>query len=96
MESPERRALNWMDLLWLVFLAGLAIQPPRAEVHKQLIILAIGVLQLVEGRIVSWQPSRGRAYAVLLKLALATLLLSHTGEIEHRQQLLSPFSISRL
>ena len=80
MESPERRALNWMDLLWLVFLAALAIQPPRAEVHKQLIILAIGILQLVEGRMVSWLPGRGRAYVVLLKLALATLLLSHTGD----------------
>ncbi len=79
MSAPERRTLNWMDLLWLVFLAGLAVLPPVGEVHKQLILLAIGVLQLVEGRIVSWSPGRGRSYVVLLKLALATLLLSHTG-----------------
>ena len=81
MTSPRRRWLNWMDLLWLVFLAGLAVLPPVAELHKQLILLAIGVLQLVESRIIAWQPRRGRSYVVLLKLALATLLLSHTGEL---------------
>jgi signal transduction histidine kinase len=80
MDSSERRAFSWMDLLWLVFLAALAIQPPREEVHKQLIILAIGVLQLVEGRMISWLPGRGRSYVVLLKLGLATLLLNHTGD----------------
>lgn len=81
MTSPERRTLNWMDLLWLAFLAGLAVLPPVDEIHKQFILLAIGVLQLVEGRIVAWQPGRGRSYVVLLKIALATLLLSHTGDL---------------
>jgi len=81
MSSPERRTRNWMDLLWLAFLAGLAVLPPVAEIHKQLILLAIGVLQLVEGRIVAWRPGRGRSYVVLLKIALATLLLSHTGDL---------------
>jgi two-component system, NtrC family, sensor histidine kinase HydH len=81
MTSPERRPLNWMDLLSLVFLAGLAVLPPIAEPHKLLILLAIGILQLVEGRIIAWQPGRGRSYVVLLKLALATLLLSHTGDL---------------
>ena len=81
MISPERRTLNWMDLLWLFFLAGLAVLPPVSEIHKQLILLAIGILQFVEGRIVVWRPGRGRSYVVLLKLALATLLLSHTGEL---------------
>jgi len=81
MTSPERRTLNWMDLLWLAFLAGLAVLPPWDEVHKQFILLAIGVLQLVEGRIVAWRPGRGRSYVVLLKIYLATLLLSHTGEL---------------
>jgi hypothetical protein len=58
MESPERRTLNWMDLLWLVFLAALAIQPPRDEVHKQLIILAIGG-NSSRGRIVSRNRAAG-------------------------------------
>lgn len=80
--NPLKRArLNWMDLLWLAFLAGLAMLPPRTEWHKQLILLSIGILQLVEGRIVAWQPGRGRAYVVLLKLALSTLLLSHTSDL---------------
>ena len=48
MKSYQREKLNWMDLLWLLFLGGLAVLPPIAEVHKQLILLAIGVLQLFE------------------------------------------------
>jgi signal transduction histidine kinase len=70
-----------MDLLWLVFLAGLAALPPVDEIHKQLTLLAIGVLQLTERRIVAWNPSRGPSYVVLLKILLATLLLSHTGDL---------------
>jgi len=70
-----------MDLLWLLFLGGLAVLPPVREVHKQLILLAIGILQLLEGRLINWEPGRGRSYLVLLKILLATLLLSHTGDV---------------
>jgi two-component system, NtrC family, sensor histidine kinase HydH len=70
-----------MDLLWLLFLLGLALLPPVREVHKQIILLAIGFLQLLEGRIVERLPRRGRSYAVLLKILLAMLLVSHTGEV---------------
>jgi signal transduction histidine kinase len=69
-----------MDILWLLFLLGLALLPPIGEIHKQLILLAIGVLQLFEGRLVNQVP-RGRYYAVLLKILLAMLLIGHTGEV---------------
>jgi two-component system sensor histidine kinase HydH len=81
----KRHNLNWMDLLWLVFLAGLAALPAPDQVHKQLILLAFGVVQLGEGWLVTRMSRRGPAYIVLLKIALATLLLDHTGE---------PFSIN--
>jgi two-component system, NtrC family, sensor histidine kinase HydH len=77
----ERKKFNWMDLLSLAFLAALAILPPIGEIHKQLILPAIGVLQINEGRLIAWLPKRGRTYVVLLKLLLATLLLSHTNEL---------------
>ena len=73
--------LNWIDLVWLVFLGGLALLPPIDEIHKQLILLAIFVAQLLEGWVVARLPKRGPAYSVLLKILLATLLLDHTGEI---------------
>jgi signal transduction histidine kinase len=73
--------LNWIDLIWLVFLGGLALLPPVDEIHKQLILLAIFVVQLFEGWMVARLPKRGPAYSVLLKILLATLLLDHTGEI---------------
>ena len=67
--------------LWLLFLAGLAVLPPVAEIHKQLTLLAIGIVQLSEGWLLARAPRRGAAYIVLLKIALATLLIDHTGEI---------------
>ncbi len=70
-----------MDLLWLVFLLGLAALPPVRERHKQLALLAIGVVQLAEGRIIGVWPRTGRSAVVLVKILLATLLINHTGEL---------------
>ena len=81
MTLREREKFSWMDLLWLVFLAALAVLPPIEEIHKQLILAAIGGLQLAEGRMIAYFPRRGLAYVVLLKILLATLLLDHTGGI---------------
>jgi signal transduction histidine kinase len=79
--EAKRPAIDWMDLLWLVFLGGLAILPPVREYHKQLILLAFAVVQLAEGWLISRMPQRGAAYIVLIKIALATLLIDHTGEL---------------
>src|SRR5579864_5633056 len=81
MTEAKRPAINWMDVLWLVFLAGLALLPPVREWHKQVILLAFGALQVSEGWFLSRVPQRGAVYVVLLKIALATLLIDHTGEI---------------
>jgi two-component system sensor histidine kinase HydH len=85
MPDRERSAirdlrLSWIDLIWLVFLGGLALLPPVNEIHKQLILLAIVVFQLFEGWLIGRLPKRGPAYSVLIKILLATLLLDHTGE----------------
>ncbi len=83
--DPEARRLNRLDAvwltIWLIFLAGLAVLPPQFEWHKQLILLAIGLVQLLETRLISYSPRRGVFYVVLLKIVLATLLIDHTGEI---------------
>lgn len=79
MGEESRKGVDWLDLAWLLFLAGLAILPPVREIHKQLTLLAIGVVQIVESRLIARFPASGRTYAVLLKLLLATLLLAHTG-----------------
>lgn len=81
MSEQKRPAMNWMDFLWFLLLAFLAVLPPVAEVHKQLTLLAIGVVQFSEGWLLARTPRRGPAYIVLLKIALATLLIDHTGEI---------------
>ncbi|MGH9481133.1 MAG: sensor histidine kinase, partial [Terriglobales bacterium] len=72
---------TWMDLLWLIFLAGLAVLPPIHEIHKQLILLGLAVFQLFERRLLAAAPRRGPSLAVVVKLALATLLIGHTGEV---------------
>jgi len=81
MTEAKRPTLSWMDLLWLAFIAGLAILPPVREIHKQLILLAFAVLQFGEGWLIARVPQRGPSYVVLLKIALATLLVDHTGEL---------------
>jgi two-component system sensor histidine kinase HydH len=79
--EQNRPAINWMDVLWLLFLAGLAVLPPVREIHKQLTLLAIGIVQLTEGRLVRRWPRRGPICVVLCKIALSTILIDHTGEI---------------
>src|SRR5260221_6436464 len=72
--------LSWIDLIWLVFLGGLAFLPPINEIHKQLILLAFAAFQLFEGWMIGQLPKRGPTYSVIIKILLATLLLDHTGE----------------
>jgi two-component system, NtrC family, sensor histidine kinase HydH len=81
MLDRKRSSFDWIDIVWLLFIAGLAFLPPIDEIHKQLILVAIGVFQFFESRLIAWQPHRGRYYSVLIKIALATLLLDHTGEL---------------
>lgn len=79
-ERPAAR-FGWIDVLWLVFLTGLALLSPIDEIHKQLTLIAIGGFQLLEGPLIAWRPGRGRFYSVLIKILLSTLLLGHTGSI---------------
>ncbi len=71
-----------MDVLWLIFLGCLAALKPEHEIHKQLVLLAIGLFQILEHRFLNLVPSRGQAYSVIIKIGLATLLVAHTGNIE--------------
>jgi signal transduction histidine kinase len=80
MADQERHTFAWTDLLWLAFLGGLAFMDPIYEIHKQGILLAIGVFQIFERRLLARVPSRGRYYSVLIKILLATLLMEHTGD----------------
>ena len=70
--------LNWIDLIWLVFLGGLALLPPVNEYHKQLILLFIVVYQLFEGWIIGQLPQRGPAYSVIIKI-LAAMAAIHSA-----------------
>jgi nitrogen-specific signal transduction histidine kinase len=81
MLDRERSAISWIDVLWLVFLGGLALLPPVFEIHKQLALFAIMIFQIMEGWVINRLPRRGPAYSVAIKILLATLLLDHTGEM---------------
>ncbi|HZS26284.1 MAG TPA: ATP-binding protein [Candidatus Angelobacter sp.] len=76
----ERATPRWLDVLWLLFLVGLALIPPIGELHKQLILLIIGIFQLLENRFVLLTGKAGPALAVVIKIVLATVLINHTGE----------------
>lgn len=79
MDDGKQARFDWLDIFWLAFLAGLAILPPVIEIHKQLVLIAIGIVQLAEAHLLARWPNFGRSLAVLLKIFLATLLLAHTG-----------------
>ena len=81
MLDRKRSAIDWIDIVWLLFIVALAFLPPINEIHKQLILVAFGVFQFLESRLVARLPKRGPIYSVLIKIVLATLLLDHTGEI---------------
>ena len=79
---PERRQWNadWIDVVWLLFLAALALLPPINEIHKQ-VILCVRRIPILRERL-GYATSQARPiYSVLIKIALATLLLDHTGEV---------------
>jgi two-component system, NtrC family, sensor histidine kinase HydH len=80
MPDRERSPIRWIDVLSLIFLGGLALLPPVLEIHKQLVLVAIVVFQLLEGRLIASLPRRGHAYSILIKILLSTLLLEHTGQ----------------
>src|SRR6202167_5913705 len=81
MLDRKRSAVDWIDAVWLLFIAGLAFLPPINEVHKQLILIAFALFQLFEGKLVARLPHEGPTISVGIKIVLATLLLDHTGEM---------------
>src|SRR5215469_4420986 len=81
MLDRRRSRIDWIDIVSLLFIVGLALLPPIYEIHKQVILFAFAVLQFFESRFISLLGSRGQMYSVALKIALASLLLDHTGEV---------------
>jgi two-component system, NtrC family, sensor histidine kinase HydH len=80
--AEQRATTPWLDLLWLVFLVGLALLPPIAEVHKQVVLAIVGIFQLLEKPFIRGSGERwGPPLAVLLKLTLATVLINHTRDV---------------
>ncbi len=78
MEEKNHFGIGWMDILWLLFLAGLAVLRPRSQINKQLVLVGIGVFQLLESRLLAFAPGWGRHASVAVKLLLATLLMLST------------------
>ena len=74
MADQERHTFAWTDLLWLVFLGALALMDPIDEIHKQEILLGIGVFQVFERRFLTWNPSGSRFYDALFKALTAAHL----------------------
>src|SRR5437868_15371292 len=79
--TEKRPNINWMDILWLLFLVALALIPPVKEWHKQALLLAFGVTQLAVGWVVVRLTRRGPTYIVLIKIGLATLFINLKGEL---------------
>jgi signal transduction histidine kinase len=93
MAEAERRTLAWIDFVWLAFLVGLALLHPLFEIHKQITLLALGIFQILEYRFIALVPQRGRAYSVLLKIVLASVVVNCTGGINSSYYLIYYFPV---
>lgn len=80
MPSRQPSTLTWNIVSFLLIIV-LAFLPPIREIHKQLILLAIALIQLFEGRLLEWSPRFGASASVALKIALSAILLFHTGQV---------------
>jgi len=80
---PQERRIKfaWMDVLLLVFLASLAVLYPVSEIHAQIILLSIGFFQVFERSFIGVAGPRGEIYSIIIKIGLASLLISHSGGI---------------
>lgn len=83
--APDSRLFSRDEAIWMTvsiaLLAGLSALPPQLETHKQFILLAMALVQLLETRIIGRFPIPGKFYVPLLETLLATLLIAHTGEV---------------
>lgn len=78
--GKNHTAITWVDIVWLIVVGILAALPPIDEWHKQVILACIGAFQILEGRLLrSLSAAQRNAISVLVKTALATLLVWHTG-----------------
>src|SRR5260370_6995366 len=77
----ERATPRWLDVLWLIFLAGLALLPPLREPHKHILLLVMGGFQLVEGKVVRVTGKLGPYLGVAVKIGLAKGLIRPSGDV---------------
>lgn len=82
MADQDRSYVPWIDIVWLTVVVILAVLPPLDEWHKQVVLASIAFFQIFENRILaSLSTDRRNAVSVLVKIALSSLLVWHTGEI---------------
>ena len=95
MSESKRPNINWMDVLWLLFLAGLALLPPVKEIHKQGMLLAFGIFQLGERWIVARIPKRGASLRGTDQDRPGHDAGRPYGRDQHQQQLLADLFFAR-
>jgi two-component system sensor histidine kinase HydH len=79
-KQQGRIHITLIDIVWLIVVAILAVLPPVYEIHKQIILLTIALFQILEDRVLQGLSTGWRnAVSVLVKTALATLLVWHTA-----------------
>lgn len=76
------RILRPQDFVWIVLFAGLAIYGPDRDTITVAILLAMGLLQVVEPKIAFFSSYRGLAVSFALKFALSYVLVGWTDGIE--------------
>lgn len=75
------KLIRGQDLAWLALFAALAIFGPERTPHATVLLLAISIFQIAEPKIPAFQTDKGVVASLLIKLALAWVLVGYTDGI---------------
>jgi two-component system, NtrC family, sensor histidine kinase HydH len=75
------RVVRSQDLAWLALISLLGAFSPSLNNAEIQLLVALGLLQVLEPRIAAFSTSRGQVLAILLKLLLGYLLIGVSGGV---------------
>ena len=84
---PAHPLIRWIrlvraqDLVWILLFAVLMANPQIGDAPEIVSLMALGIAQILEPKVPAVATARSRIFWIVLKLALAYVLIGYTGAI---------------
>jgi signal transduction histidine kinase len=82
--TPWSRIVRPQDLVWILLFFLLAVTSEEGDASLYALLAALAAMQIMESRVPALSSTRGRILGLVLKFALAFLLIGYTRGIESR------------